>query len=132
LAFVGPCDRGDPWLRARLSTSRDDGGGGVLFAGEVPGAARLLKAFDLLLHPSRHEALPRAVIEALFASVPVVATAVGGVPEIVETGRSGLLVAPGDAQALAEAAAALARDEHLRARLAAAGLDRARRAFTLE
>lgn len=63
----------------------------------------LLKSSQVLAVPSRIESLPRIIIEAFFLGVPVVASGVGGVPELVEHGRTGALVPPGDPGALAEA-----------------------------
>jgi len=133
LVFLGPCDPHDRWAHTCSLRSASAGhAGAVRLAGERPEAARLLKAFDVILHPSRHEALPRVLIEALFAAVPVVAAGVGGVPEIIESGSSGLLVAPRDPQALGRAAASLVRDPHSAQRLARAGLARARRLFGID
>ncbi len=67
---------------------------------------------------SEHEGLPLAVMEALALGVPVVATRVGGIPELVEDGTSGLLVPPGDPAALADAILAVT-DPATRDRLAA-------------
>jgi glycosyltransferase involved in cell wall biosynthesis len=133
LVFLGPLDPGDPWTHT-LSLRATAGGmsGAVRLAGARPDGAGLLKAFDLLLHPSRHEALPRVLIEALFASVPVVAAAVGGVPEIIESARSGLLVPPRDSESLGKAAVALAQDPVARGRLAEAGLARAQEIFGID
>ncbi len=66
----------------------------VHLAGFVPEGSSYLHAFDFFLHSSRTEALAYAVIEAGYASLPVVATNVGGLPEIVEDKKSGLLVPP--------------------------------------
>ena len=133
LVFLGPVDPGDPWTHTlSLRAAATGMSGAVRLAGARPDGASLLRAFDLLLHPSRHEALPRALIEALFASVPVVAAAVGGVPEIIESTRSGLLVPPRDPESLGRAAAALARHPGARQRLAEAGLARAREVFGIE
>jgi glycosyltransferase involved in cell wall biosynthesis len=66
--------------------------------------------FDMLVLPAWQDPFPRAVIEALALGVPVVASRVGGIPEIVEHDRHGLLVPPGDVDALASAIAALADD----------------------
>jgi glycosyltransferase involved in cell wall biosynthesis len=133
LAFLGAEDPASPW-RERLAGRAAAAGlsAEVLFLGERAEAARHLAAFDLLLHPSRHEALPRVLIEALFALLPVVAAAVGGVPEVIENGRSGLLVPPRDPAALGAAAASLARDPRARVRLAEQGRARARAHFGLE
>jgi glycosyltransferase involved in cell wall biosynthesis len=91
----------------------------------------LLDAADVLLHPSRHDALPTTIIEAMAASTPVVATRVGGIPELVDDGVSGVLVpAPPSASELAAALGQLLRDPHRRRRLGAAGHDRFEQEFT--
>jgi glycosyltransferase involved in cell wall biosynthesis len=133
LVFLGPVDPGDPWTHTvSLRATAMGLSGAVHLAGTHPDAASLLKAFDLLLHASRHGALPRVLIEAQLASLPVVAAAVEGVPEIIESTRSGLLVQPGDAEALGRAAVTLARDPDTRRRLAESGLARARELFGLD
>jgi glycosyltransferase involved in cell wall biosynthesis len=66
-------------------------------------SAPYLAALDLLVVPSRWESMPIGPIEAMFCGVPVLATAVGGVPELVEDGVTGRLVPPGDVDALADA-----------------------------
>ncbi|MBB2911632.1 glycosyltransferase involved in cell wall biosynthesis [Streptosporangium becharense] len=83
----------------RVAALRSDA---VRFLGSVPDAARLIASADLLVLSSSYEGLPVVVMEALAAGVPVVSTAVGGVPDLVEDGRNGLLTTPGDAGALAE------------------------------
>ena len=80
----------------------------------------LLQA-DCLVLPSHAEGLPVAVLEALGRGVPVVCTPVGGIPDIVEDGRNGTLVHPGDALRLAEALVRLCDDPRQRQRLAEAG-----------
>jgi glycosyltransferase involved in cell wall biosynthesis len=65
--------------------------------------------FDALALTSVNEGTPVAVIEAMAAGLPVVATAVGGVPDVVTDGRDGLLVAPGDEEAMAQAMLRLLR-----------------------
>jgi glycosyltransferase involved in cell wall biosynthesis len=63
----------------------------------------LLAAADVYVHPSLFEALPTSVLEAMAVGLPVIATRVGGVPEIVVDGRSGLLVPPRQIEPLAAA-----------------------------
>jgi glycosyltransferase involved in cell wall biosynthesis len=76
--------------------------------GYVENAARLTAAADLFVLASIHEGLPVAVMEALALGVPVVATRAGGVPELVESGTSGVLVEPGHPDWLAAAVSAAA------------------------
>ncbi|MEV1169996.1 glycosyltransferase [Nonomuraea sp. NPDC049784] len=78
------------------------GSDGVRFLGCVPHAARLIAAADLLVLSSAYEGLPVVVMEALAAGVPVVSTAAGGVPELIEHGRNGYLTSLGDPDELAE------------------------------
>jgi glycosyltransferase involved in cell wall biosynthesis len=85
-------------------------GGYAHLAGQVPGGDAYLKAFDIFLQASRSEALGLAVIEAGLAGLPVVATAVGGIPEIIDDGVTGLLVEPYQPEAMAEALAELVQD----------------------
>ena len=85
----------------------------------------LLAAADLFALASRWEGHPIAVMEAMAAGLPVAATAVGGVPELVEDGASGLLAPAGDPAKLSAALAALARDPALRRRLGEAARRRA-------
>ncbi|MEU9884092.1 glycosyltransferase [Sphaerisporangium sp. NPDC051011] len=89
----------------------------VRLLGHVPDAARLIAAADLLVLCSTYEGLPVVVMEALAAGVPVVSTRVGGIPDLVESGRNGLLVPPGDPKAFAEAILrAMRPDVHARLR----------------
>jgi glycosyltransferase involved in cell wall biosynthesis len=80
----------------------------------------LFRAADGALLSSEWENFPHTVVEALAVGTPVVATAVGGVPEVVRAGENGLLVPSGDAVALAEAIRRYFADDGLRARLAEA------------
>src|SRR5262245_526379 len=85
---------------------------------------QLLAATDIFLLTSLFEGLPRAVLQALASSVPVVATHTGGVAEVISSGRTGLLVPPGSPTAAAEAILALAKDPDGRSKMAAAGRSR--------
>jgi glycosyltransferase involved in cell wall biosynthesis len=93
---------------------------------------RVLAAADVLVQPSHSEGLPLAVLEAMGAGLPVVATRVGGVPEAVLDSETGRLVAPGDPEALAAALRGILADRERAAALGAAGHGRARAEFSVE
>jgi glycosyltransferase involved in cell wall biosynthesis len=103
----------------------------VVFAGVRDDVPEILAALDLFVLPSRWEGLPLAVLEAMAARLPVVATAVGGVPEVVVDGLTGLLVPPGDPPALAGALLSLARDAGRRRAMGQAGYERVREHFAM-
>jgi glycosyltransferase involved in cell wall biosynthesis len=94
--------------------------------------AALLEQLDVVALPSWTEGLPMVVLEAMAAGRPVVATPVGGTPEVVSDGETGLLVPPRDPQALAAALRRVLEDRALAERLAAAGRRRVEERFTLE
>lgn len=81
----------------------------VRWHGSVPDARRLFSAFDVFVLSSRTEGTPIALFEAMAAEVPIVAAAVGGVPDVISSNEA-LLVAPGDALGLAEAIHSVYRD----------------------
>jgi len=89
-----------------------------LFLGEREDALALLSLFDVFVLPSLWEGLPFVLIEAASLRKPIVATAVDGVTEVIEHGKTGLLVPPGDSLALAGAVIELLRDRELAQRLA--------------
>jgi glycosyltransferase involved in cell wall biosynthesis len=93
----------------------------TLFLGYQEDVGPLYAAFDALMLPSGNEGTPVSVIEALAAGTPVVATRVGGVPDVVRDGEDGFLVEPGASDELAARLAELARDPALRDRFGAAG-----------
>ena len=94
----------------------------VVFAGYRTDVPDILASLDVSVNcPRSREGLSVAVMEALATGVPVVATDVGGIPELVRNGETGLLVAPGDSEALAGAVTRLLSDRDLASRLAAAG-----------
>jgi glycosyltransferase involved in cell wall biosynthesis len=97
----------------------------VHFLGVRADVAQVLAAADLFALASDWEGTPLAVMEAMAAGLPVVATAVGGVPELVVAGESGVLTPAGDAPALAGALARLAGDAALRHAMSAAASARA-------
>lgn len=101
LVIIGDgCCRAD--LERRVATAGI--GENVRFIGAVPQAevSRWIATSDLLCLPSHHEGTPNVIVEAFASGVPVLATRVGGVPELVSEGVNGLLVPPGQAGALAD------------------------------
>lgn len=72
----------------------------VVLAGHVPRAWRTVAAADVVMLPSQHEGFPNSLIEAMAVGVPVIASDVGGIPDVVQHGVNGVLVRPGDAAAL--------------------------------
>jgi glycosyltransferase involved in cell wall biosynthesis len=90
------------------------------FAGEVSDVGNYLAAADLFLYPSRHEGLGSVLLDAMAFGLPVVATAVGGIPETVRRGVNGLLCEVDDIAGLAAAILTLRADPELRSRMAAA------------
>jgi glycosyltransferase involved in cell wall biosynthesis len=88
-----------------------------VFAGARQDVHDLTAAMDIFVLPSLHEGIPMAVLEAMAYGKPVVATAVGGLPEVIQDGINGVLVPPGDHRALANACVALARDRERAATL---------------
>lgn len=75
----------------------------VFLAGRIPQAAQYLTAFDIFVLPSVKEGFPFVILEAMAAGAPIVATKVGGIPEIIENEKSGLLIKPKNPMALANA-----------------------------
>jgi glycosyltransferase involved in cell wall biosynthesis len=135
VAFLGAADPGSAYRNSlERQAERLGVAGSIRFLGERADAARLFRAFDLILHPSRHEALPRVLIEALWASVPTAAYSVGGVVEVVGTGvdAGGLLAPAGRPAAFTRLAERLALDPDLRRALGTAGAHRARERFSLD
>lgn len=102
----------------------------VHFLGQRPDVPRLLAAADVVLLTSLSEGIPLAVIEGMAAGLPVVATCVGGVPEVVVDGQTGLLAPAGDDGRLGGHLVGLARDPARRARMGQLGRERAVAAFS--
>jgi glycosyltransferase involved in cell wall biosynthesis len=127
LVIMGP-DWGE---RARLEALAERLGvrAWVQFLGHVPGAARHREVFRrarLFVLPSEWEAFGLVLLESMAAGVPVIASAVGGVPEVLEDGKDGVLVPYGDVDALAREIRSLLKDEGRRRQLSAAGTARVR------
>lgn len=92
----------------------------------------LLRTFDLLALTSDREGCPNVVLEAMASGVPVVATAVGGTPDLIDEGVTGRLIPPGDAGALASAILRILRDPPAREGMARAALEHVRSGFGLD
>jgi glycosyltransferase involved in cell wall biosynthesis len=115
----GPLEAEIRAMHARLGL-----GDRLLLLGHRPDAVRVMGACDVFVLASHWEGLGVAVMEALALGLPVVATAVGGVPEVVEHGREGLLVPPGHPGELAAALLAVVSDDRLRREMSAAAARR--------
>ena len=99
--------------------------GNLRFVGQVSDVGNWLAALDVFLYPSRHEGLGSVVLDAMAFGVPVVATAVGGIPEIVAAGVNGMLCEPDDIACLTAAVLTLHADRDLRQRMGEANRRRA-------
>ena len=108
----GPDRRSVEDLAGELGIMRDS-----LFPGYQEDVGPFFAAFDVFVLPSGNEGTPVTAIEALASGCPVVATRVGGVPDVVTDGEDGFLVEPGDVDELATSMARLANDSGLRARM---------------
>lgn len=106
--------------------------GRVSFPGYQADLPRLMAHMDLFVLPSLSEGLSITLLEALASGLPVVASRCGGIPEIIEDGVTGLLVPPGNEEALAQAVDKLVRDREMAGRLAETGREQVRRSFSLQ
>jgi glycosyltransferase involved in cell wall biosynthesis len=122
---IGPLEEETRALVAELGLE-----GAVLLPGRLEIRDWLERA-DVFVHTSRWEGFGLVLLEAMLAGLPVAATRVSAVPEVVADGETGLLVEPGDVTALSQALDALLGDASLRERLGAAGLERARQRFSV-
>lgn len=104
----------------------------VSFLGSRDDIADILHAADIGVLASHEEGLPNAILEYMAAGLPVVATAVGGVPELVIPHETGLLVPARDVVRLTDALGRLIADQGLRSRFGAAGQERVRKTFAIE
>jgi L-malate glycosyltransferase len=125
---------GEGELRAALERQIADLGleKHVILGGFRPDVLSLLKGFDLFVMPSVTEGLGTSLLDAMACRKPIVASDVGGIPEVVVDGKTGLLVPPKDAERLAAAVVRLLRDSALATSLAAGGFARVQQRFTVE
>jgi glycosyltransferase involved in cell wall biosynthesis len=104
--------------------------GRVTFLGSFPRIEALLAICDLFVLPSVQESFGLAALEAMASGVPVIASYIGGIPEVVEHGVSGLLTAPDDTSGMIHNALRLLQDNELRRSFAHAARQRAETAFS--
>ena len=123
----GPLRREIEALALRLGVSSR-----VRFCGWREDLARVYATMDICALPSLNEGTPVALIEAMAAGRPVVATRVGGVPDVVDDGKTGLLVPAGDVESLTTAILGLARDAETRRRYGAAGREHVKLRYTVD
>ena len=116
----------------RAQTERLGIADSVTYLGHREDMAEIYRSMTVLLMPSRSEGLPNVALEAMARGVPVVATSVGGVPEVVVHGRTGLLAPADDAPALAERLATVLANGEQRRRLAEGALAHVRAEFSRE
>jgi glycosyltransferase involved in cell wall biosynthesis len=121
-------------LRADLEALATSSGiaGRLRLPGHIPDVPEFLRGADLFVLPSDSEQNPNALLEAMATGLPCVATDVGGVGELLDGGRCGRIVPPGDIHSLAAAIGELLADESLRRRLGAAARQRACQEYHLE
>jgi len=104
----------------------------VIFAGLREDIPELLASFDIFVLPSRSEGFGRANLEAMAMGKSVISTNVGGIPEVVLDGVTGILVPPGNSKALSHAIMRLLDDSHLRESMGREGRRRVEKHFTLQ
>lgn len=111
-------------LSTRIRTLAASAPARIVLTGQRTDVAELLPALDVFVLPSRHEGLPLAIVEAMVCGVPVVATAVNSVPDLVQTGQTGLLVPPRAPERIAAACAYLLDNPSVAAEIAATAQER--------
>ncbi|MCY2958606.1 MAG: glycosyltransferase [Planctomycetota bacterium] len=132
LLLVGDDPFGDWRQRAEAQARELQLGSACVFAGIRRDVPRLLAASDVFVMCSLWEGLGLVFLEAMATELPVLATRVSAVPEVVAEDRTGILVPPADDASLAEGLLRLSRDPSLRRRLGVAGAERVRASFGLE
>jgi glycosyltransferase involved in cell wall biosynthesis len=122
LVLVGKGDeKGDEEVKLKRQVESLGLGDKVLFLGWRADVAQIMSCFDLFVLPSLNEGMGRVLVEAMAAGLPIVASRVGGIPDLVKEGKNGLLVPPADAAALERAISNLLQDEARRKRMGDAG-----------
>lgn len=104
----------------------------IHFAGGQPNIPEILSTLDIFVLPSLSEGMPNAVLEAMACGIPVIATSVGGVPEVIEDGKNGILITSKDKESLIQALTKLIQDREKRYRLGVEGRRRVLSHFSLK
>lgn len=119
--------------RVQLERAAADQGIGehIQFLGSINDVPELLAASDIHVHPSCEEGLPNSILEAMASQLPIVATTIGGIPELVIDGEGGLLVPPRDVDALAQSLTKLISNKVLRGAMGRHNMARAEALFPL-
>jgi len=133
LTYVGENERYDPELSASLKRKIEQSpyAAQVVWAGVQRDVSPWYADADLVMMPSKHEGFGRVLVEAMAHQVPVVAFRVGGIPEVVENGKQGILIEPYDIEAMKKEVRDLLNDPAKRQKMGEAGPDRAKY-FSLE
>lgn len=129
LLLIGPDEDG---LTAGIRATAGEAATRLRFLGMTDAPERYLPAGDVFVLPSHREGFGSVIIEAAAAGLPAIGTRIYGIVDAIEEGTTGLLVPPGDADALADAMRHLATDERARRSLGAAARERAQRDFSQE
>jgi len=122
---------GNEWAKLEKLVQIYDLPDRVVLSGFVKDASTYLNALDMFVLPSRSEALGYALLEAGLASLPSIGTRVGGIPEVLDDGETGLLVPPGKSILLSQALTELVNDPALRNRLGTALHEKVRSEFSI-
>ena len=104
----------------------------VEFLGVIKDIEKLMKSTKLFVLPSRWEGLPLTILEAMSSGVSIIATNVGGIPEVIENGKEGILISPEDPTALSGAITGLLKDRELRVRLSTNAYKRVKEKYSIE
>ena len=122
LVLVGKGDdKGEEEMRLKEQVKNLGLADRVHFLGWRADVDQIMGCFDIFVLPSLNEGMGRVLVEAMAAGLPIVASRVGGIPDLVKDGKNGLLVPPADASALAEAISDLLTDKEKRNRMGEAG-----------
>jgi len=122
LVLVGKGDdTGEEEIKIKEQVERAGLTDKVLFLGWRPDVDEIMGCCDIFVLPSLNEGMGRVLVEAMAAGLPIVASRVGGIPDLVKDGKNGLLVPPEDASALEKAISALLEDKAQRKRMGEAG-----------